>query len=114
MRADTAVAGRVRPGHIGSASYTVDALPVVELHYGPDLQLSLDDGAKWTTSHAGGWAFGPVAEYRQAFSDARRWPGLKMAINVSPVQLRGTDFVESAQRLLNEFQLEASRIELVR
>ena len=67
---DFGLAGRARPTHIGSTGFTVDALPIIELHYGPDVQLSLDDGAKWTVGHSGGWTYGPVAEYRQAYSDA--------------------------------------------
>ena len=66
---DAGLALRERPDHIGSRSYTADAWPVVEIQYGSRLHVSLDDGIKWSAVKAGPFAFGPVAEYRQAFND---------------------------------------------
>jgi len=40
------------------------------------------------------------------------WPGVKVAINVSPRQLLSTSFVDRVQRLLHEFELPAHCIEL--
>ena len=66
---DAGLAVRERPDHIGSRSYTTDAWPVVEIQYGSRLHISLDDGIKWSAVKAGPFAFGPVAEYREAFND---------------------------------------------
>lgn len=56
----------------------------------------------------------PLGEWvlRRACADARRWPDLHVAVNVSPVQFRQKDFVTSVQRILAEENIEASRIEL--
>jgi outer membrane scaffolding protein for murein synthesis (MipA/OmpV family) len=67
--ADLGAVMRVRPDYLGSKHYAVDAVPVIEAHLGDQLQLSLDDGAKWSALRSVNWAFGPVAEYRQSYSD---------------------------------------------
>jgi diguanylate cyclase (GGDEF)-like protein len=56
----------------------------------------------------------PLGEWvlRQACTDAKRWPGLHVAVNVSPVQFRQKDFVASVQRILTETAIEPHRIEL--
>ena len=56
----------------------------------------------------------PLGEWvlRQACSDAKRWPELRIAVNVSPVQFRQKDFVASVQRILSETAIEPHRIEL--
>lgn len=66
---DLGFATRVHPGHIGSSQNIVDVLPVVEAQYGDRIQISLDDGAKWTALKAGRFTVGPVAEYRQSYDD---------------------------------------------
>ncbi len=48
----------------------------------------------------------------EAFAMARRWPGLRMAVNVSPVQLREPGFVALCKTLLAEAGVEARQIEL--
>lgn len=48
----------------------------------------------------------------QAMRDSRRWPGIKVAINVSPVQLRGQTFVEQVEQLLRTYGASASELEL--
>lgn len=49
---------------------------------------------------------------REAFRDSRQWPDLKVAINVSAVQLRGGRFTEMAARLLRETGADSNAIEL--
>ncbi len=49
---------------------------------------------------------------RRAMQDARRWPGLKVAVNVSATQLRSADFIETLRGLLEETRTPASQIEL--
>ncbi len=49
---------------------------------------------------------------RKAMQDARRWPGLKVAINVSATQLRSPDFMHTVRELLDESRTPASQIEI--
>ncbi len=49
---------------------------------------------------------------RRAMQDARRWPGLKVAINVSATQLRTPDFLRTVKSLLDETRTPASQIEI--
>jgi outer membrane scaffolding protein for murein synthesis (MipA/OmpV family) len=66
---DAGAGARVRPTHLGSGQFAVDAVPILEATYGDVLSLSFDDGAKWRALRVGQAALGPVAEYRQAFDD---------------------------------------------
>ena len=56
----------------------------------------------------------PLGEWvmRQACKEARHWPGIRVAVNVSPIQFRHRDFVRTVSRLLAETGLEPSRLEL--
>jgi diguanylate cyclase len=56
----------------------------------------------------------PLGEWvlRRACEDARRWPHLRMAVNVSAIQFRHRDFVASVARVLKDTYFEASRLEL--
>ncbi|MBV9524084.1 MAG: EAL domain-containing protein [Alphaproteobacteria bacterium] len=56
----------------------------------------------------------PLGEWvlRRACREARAWPGLGLAVNVSPLQFRRPDFVEVVERILRETGLEPSRLEL--
>ncbi len=56
----------------------------------------------------------PLGEWvlRQACKDARRWPGLRMAVNVSPVQFRNRGFVDMVQAIIEESGIEPQRLEL--
>jgi diguanylate cyclase (GGDEF)-like protein len=56
----------------------------------------------------------PLGEWvlRRACEDAKRWPHLSMAVNVSAIQFRHRDFVASVTRVLNETGFEPSRLEL--
>jgi diguanylate cyclase len=49
---------------------------------------------------------------RRACLDAKAWPGLSVAVNVSPLQFRRTDFVAMVERILKETQFDPSRLEL--
>jgi diguanylate cyclase (GGDEF)-like protein len=49
---------------------------------------------------------------RRACLDAKKWPGLRVAVNVSPIQFRHKDFVRSIIEILQETGLEPQRLEL--
>ncbi|HVZ29084.1 MAG TPA: EAL domain-containing protein [Asticcacaulis sp.] len=49
---------------------------------------------------------------RRAMIDARRWPGLKVAVNVSATQLRTPEFLSTVRMLLEETRTPATQIEL--
>ena len=49
---------------------------------------------------------------RRACLDGRAWPGLTIAVNVSPLQFRRSDFVEVIERILTEADFPANRLEL--
>jgi diguanylate cyclase len=49
---------------------------------------------------------------RRACLDGADWPGLTVAVNVSPLQFRRSDFVEVVERILKETTFDASRLEL--
>jgi EAL domain-containing protein (putative c-di-GMP-specific phosphodiesterase class I) len=56
----------------------------------------------------------PLGEWvlRQACNDARDWPGLRVAVNVSPIQFRHPAFVATVGQILAETGLEPARLEL--
>lgn len=47
-----------------------------------------------------------------AMQDAKLWPGLKVAVNVSPVQLRSEAFIPAIERLLKLHQVKPQHFEL--
>ncbi len=49
---------------------------------------------------------------RRACLDGRAWPSLTIAVNVSPLQFRRSDFVEVVERILAETDFDANRLEL--
>jgi len=49
---------------------------------------------------------------RRACLDGRAWPDLTIAVNVSPLQFRRSDFVEVVERILAETKFDAGRLEL--
>jgi diguanylate cyclase (GGDEF)-like protein len=55
-----------------------------------------------------------LGEYmlRRACLDGGAWPGLTVAVNVSPLQFRRSDFVEVVERILMETNFDANRLEL--
>ncbi len=56
----------------------------------------------------------PLGEWvlRRALSDVRKWPGLKVAVNVSGIQFRQRDFVPMVERLLAEEGVDPAQLEL--
>jgi diguanylate cyclase (GGDEF)-like protein len=49
---------------------------------------------------------------RQACIDGLAWPGISVAVNVSPLQFRRLDFVSMVERILAETGFDPSRLEL--
>jgi len=49
---------------------------------------------------------------RRACLDAKAWPGLLVAVNVSPLQFRRNDFVDVVQRILRETDCDPACLEL--
>jgi diguanylate cyclase len=83
--------------------------------------------ARWTHPTAGvipPATFIPIAEHsgliielgewmlRRACLDGRNWPGLTVAVNVSPLQFRRSDFVDIVERILEETEFDPNRLEL--
>ncbi len=56
----------------------------------------------------------PLGEWmlRRACTDAKRWPGLYVAVNVSPIQFRHKAFPTAVERILNETGMDPARLEL--
>ena len=56
----------------------------------------------------------PLGEWvlRQACLDARRWPSLRIAVNVSPVQFRQRGFVDRVRAILASTGIEPTRLDL--
>jgi diguanylate cyclase (GGDEF)-like protein len=49
---------------------------------------------------------------RRAMQDSHRWPGLKVAVNVSATQMRNSGFINLIKDLLTETRTSAERIEI--
>ena len=49
---------------------------------------------------------------RRALIDGKAWPDLTVAVNVSPLQFRHGDFVETVERILAETQFDPARLEI--
>jgi diguanylate cyclase (GGDEF)-like protein len=92
-----------------------------------DTMVGVEALARWTHPTAGvipPSVFIPIAEnsglivelgewmLRRACLDGRNWPGLMVAVNVSPLQFRRSDFVDVVERILKETDFDASRLEL--
>src|SRR5205085_591796 len=56
----------------------------------------------------------PLGEWvlRKACIEGKAWPGLTVAVNVSPLQFRRQDFVEMVERILAETEFDPHRLEL--
>ena len=56
----------------------------------------------------------PLGEFvlRQACRDGKRWPALRVAVNVSPIQFRQPNFAQMVETVLKEEGFEATRLEL--
>ena len=92
-----------------------------------DTMVGVEALARWTHPTAGvipPSVFIPIAEnsglivelgewmLRRACLDGRNWLGLMVAVNVSPLQFRRSDFVDVVERILKETDFDASRLEL--
>jgi diguanylate cyclase (GGDEF)-like protein len=57
---------------------------------------------------------GPLGEWvlNRACQDARRWPALRMAVNVSPVQFRQSDFLAGIKRIIAANGIDPTRLDL--
>ena len=92
-----------------------------------DKMVAVEALARWTHPTAGvipPVVFIPIAEnsglivelgewmLRRACTDGRNWPGLTVAVNVSPLQFRRSDFVDVVERILKETDFDANRLEL--
>lgn len=49
---------------------------------------------------------------RQACRDGRAWPGLRVAVNVSPLQFKQQDFAQIVEQVLSEEGFSAAQLEL--
>ena len=49
---------------------------------------------------------------RRACIDGKAWPNLTVAVNVSPLQFRRADFVDTVEEILNETGFDPGRLEL--
>ncbi len=49
---------------------------------------------------------------RRACLDGKAWPGVSIAVNVSPLQFRRGDFVDVVERILSETDFDPTRLEL--
>ena len=56
----------------------------------------------------------PLGEWvlRRACSDARRWPSLRIAVNVSPVQFRQRGFVDKVKSIIEATGFDPNRLDL--
>ncbi|MGO9698413.1 MAG: putative bifunctional diguanylate cyclase/phosphodiesterase [Xanthobacteraceae bacterium] len=92
-----------------------------------DKMVGVEALARWTHPTMGVISpaeFIPIAEHsglivelgewmlRRACLDGRQWPGLTVAVNVSPLQFRRPDFVDVVERILKETDFDPTRLEL--
>jgi diguanylate cyclase len=92
-----------------------------------DAIVGVEALARWTHPTIGiipPSQFIPIAEHsgliielgewmlRRACLDGAAWPKLTVAVNVSPLQFRRSDFVEVVERILTETDFDANRLEL--
>ncbi len=105
----------------------------LELHYQPIVTaqgariVGVEALLRWTHAQRGAIGpavFIPIAEQmglmdtlgafvlRHALSDAKRWPGLYVAVNLSPVQVRDASIVDLVHAALEESGVEPSRLML--
>ena len=49
---------------------------------------------------------------RRACTEGKSWPGLTVAVNVSPLQFRQINFVTGIERILGETGFGPTRLEL--
>ncbi len=92
-----------------------------------DTILGVEALSRWTHPTRGDIEpsqFIPIAEHsglivklgewvlRRACTEGREWPGLSLSVNVSALQFRRPDFVDTVERILRETGFDASCLEL--
>jgi diguanylate cyclase (GGDEF)-like protein len=92
-----------------------------------DTLVGVEALCRWThpeRGEIGPAEFIPIAEHsgliielgawvlRRACLDGKAWPGLTVAVNVSPLQFRRADFVDTVERVLAETGFDPARLEL--
>ena len=92
-----------------------------------DKMVGVEALARWTHPTMGVISpaeFIPIAEnsgliaelgewmLRRACLDGAHWPGLTIAVNVSPLQFRRPDFIDVVERILKETDFDPNRLEL--
>jgi diguanylate cyclase (GGDEF)-like protein len=92
-----------------------------------DTILSVEALSRWSHPTRGDIEparFIPIAEHsgliielgewvlRRACSEAKAWPGLTVSVNVSPLQFRRPDFVDTVERILAETEFDPVFLEL--
>jgi predicted signal transduction protein with EAL and GGDEF domain len=92
-----------------------------------DTILGVEALSRWTHPTRGNIEpsqFIPIAEHsgliiklgewvlRRACTEGKEWPGLSVSVNVSPLQFRRPDFVDTIERILRETGFDASCLEL--
>jgi len=92
-----------------------------------DTIVGVEALARWTHAERGDIEpaqFIPIAEHsgliielgewvlRRACTDGKAWPGVIVSVNVSPLQFRRPDFVDSVERILAETEFDPARLEL--
>ncbi|MXO50315.1 EAL domain-containing protein [Erythrobacter gaetbuli] len=111
---------------IENGNFTIEYQPVVEL--GSNKVIGLEAKYSWEDEDRGRVSpdtFLPIAEgsrlivpigewaLRRACEDAVKWPGgLRLSLNISPVQFEANGFVELVGKILDETGLDPSRLEL--
>jgi diguanylate cyclase (GGDEF)-like protein len=104
----------------------------LDVHYQPQVNrrgvmTGVEALVRWTHPERGDVSpalFIPVAEQsglilqiglfalRRAFEDGSRWPNLRVAVNISAVQLRTEEFVPQLTALVDELGIDPGRFEL--
>jgi diguanylate cyclase (GGDEF)-like protein len=92
-----------------------------------DIIVAVEALARWHHSERGDIEpsqFIPIAEHsgliielgewvlRRACTDGKAWPGVTVSVNVSPLQFRRPDFVDTVERILAETGFDATQLEL--
>ena len=92
-----------------------------------DRVVGVEALARWlhpTRGNISPTEFIPIAEHsgliielgacvlRRACLDGKAWPGIDVAVNVSPLQFRRPDFVDMVERILAETGFDPTRLEL--
>lgn len=92
-----------------------------------DVILGVEALARWSHPERGNIEpsqFIPIAEHsglivelgewvlRKACIEGKSWPGVAISVNVSPLQFRRPDFVDSVERILAETGFDATQLEL--